>query len=133
MTPLSLSSDQLEIQNAVISSALLTFAERGHLDCWLYLEYGNGGGQGFGGYALYLPKSYTHHKLLSPAGHFLYRVMEIAGVESFDKLKGRTIRVKATTDRVQAIGHIIKDDWFDPAEDFKQITNVPKAMARPTE
>lgn len=110
---------EIETKNAVIESVRLTFAERGILECWLTLSYG-GSGQGFGGYALYLPKSYDHHTLLSHAGHFIYRVMQVAGVEDWDKLVGRTIRVRASHSRVHAIGHIIKDDWFDPEQDFSK-------------
>lgn len=108
-----------EIKNAVIKSASLGFGDRGFLDAWLDLDYG-GMCQGFGGYTLYLPKSWTHHSLNSPAGHFIFRVMEIAGVERWDKLAGKTIRVKATHGGVEAIGHIVKDDWFCPATDLKE-------------
>jgi hypothetical protein len=106
-----------ETKNAVIESASLGFGDRGFLDAWLSLSYG-GSGQGFGGYTLYLPKSFDHHKLESVAGHFLFRIMEVAGVESWDKLKGRTIRVRASHTGVEAIGHIVKDDWFCPKDDF---------------
>lgn len=108
----------LEIKNAVITSAIITCKERGFLDCWLTLDYG-GAGQGFGGYCLYLPKSFNHHSLNSPAGHFIFRVMEIAGVEDWADLKGKTIRVQADHSHVRAIGHIIKDDWFFPEKDMK--------------
>lgn len=110
----------IEIRNAVIESAELTTGERGFLDCWLTLDYG-GSGQGFGGWTLYLPKSWTHHKLESPAGHWIFRCMEVAGVTKFSDLVGKTIRVKATLSGVQAIGHIVKDDWFCPADDFAQL------------
>lgn len=111
---------QLEIKNAVIESATLNTGDRGLLTSWLHLDYGDAG-QGFGGFALYLPKSYTHHEIKSYAGHWIFRCMEIAGVESWDKLKGKTIRVKVGEDGlVKAIGHIVKNDWFTPSEDFKK-------------
>lgn len=111
-------SEVPEIKNAVIESVSLGFSDRGFLDCWLTLNYG-GSGQGFGGYTLYLPKSWDHHKIDSPAGHFLFRCMEISGVEKWENMKGRTIRVKATHCGIKAIGHIVKDDWFCPSDDFK--------------
>lgn len=104
-------------RNAIIESATITTADHGILSAWLTLDYG-GMGQGFGGFTLYLPKSFTHHKMMSPAGHFIFRVMEIAGVEKWDYLVGKSIRVKATHSKVEAIGHIVKDDWFNPSEDF---------------
>lgn len=107
-----------EIKNAVIESAEITFADRGILDCWLTLDYG-GMGQGFGGYALYLPKSFDHHRLLGVAGHHLFRIMEIAGVEKWSQLRGKTIRVEGTWSKIERIGHIVKDDWYCPSEDFE--------------
>jgi len=113
--------DTIEIKNAVITSASISKADRNLLDAWLYLEY-ESGGQGFGGYALYLPKDFTHHKDGGNiAGHFIFRCMEVAGVDTWEQLRGKTIRVKATRSKVHAIGHIIKDDWFSPEIDFKNI------------
>ncbi len=114
-----------EIKNAVIESASLGFGDRGFLDAWLTLDY-SGSGQDFGGYTLYLPEGFGHHNLMSPAGHFLFRVMQIAGVESWDKLKGRSIRVRATHNGVEAIGHIVKDDWFCPKDDFADMKEQVK-------
>lgn len=105
------------IQNAIISAATLRI-ERGFiLDSWVHCDYG-GCSQGFGGFALYLNKTAKHHSVLSEAGHWIYRVMEIAGVEDWAHLKGRAIRVRATDGRINAIGHIIKEDWFFPDFDF---------------
>lgn len=109
----------IEIKNAIIKSVRLTSDDHGLLSCWLYLDYG-GCSQGFGGWALYLPKSFRHHTLNSIAGHFIFRCMEIADVTEWDKMVGKTIRAKAEHGKVHAIGHIVKDDWFDPSEDFKQ-------------
>jgi len=111
-----------EIKNAVIESVTVDIGDRGFLQIWVHLDYG-GCSQGFGGYVLYLPKSFTHHSILSHAGHFMYRVMEVADVDQWDKLKGKTVRVKATHSGVEAIGHIVKDDWFNPKKDFAKTNN----------
>ena len=108
-----------EIKNAVIESASITCGDRGFLDCWLTLDYG-GAGQGFGGFALYLPKSFKNHIKMSVAGHHLFRIMEIAGVERWYQLQGKTIRVRGTNTRIEAIGHIVKNDWYNPTEDFAE-------------
>jgi hypothetical protein len=114
------------IKNAVIKSVSINDADRGLLTAWLQLDYG-GTCQGFGGYGLYLPKSFTHHELKSVAGHFIWRCMEIAGVSSWDKIAGKTIRVHVTENGfsgdILGIGHIVKDDWFYPKKDFKEATN----------
>jgi hypothetical protein len=109
-----------KIENAIIENATITVDDHGFLTAWIFVSYG-GSGQGFGGYALYLPKDCTYHTLLSAAGHFIYRVMEIAGVEEWNKLKGKSLRVKHTLSEITAIGHIIKDDWFEPQKDFDKL------------
>jgi len=86
------------------------------------LDYGAGGQQGFGGYVLYLPKNFLHHDMKSVAGHFIWRVMEIAGVGEWGDLAGKTIRVRASMSKVYAIGHIVKEDWFCPEDDFAALT-----------
>ena len=110
----------VERKNAVITSATISSADHGVLSAWVFLKF-DCGEQGFGGYTLYLPKTYSHHRLESAAGHFIWRVMEIAGVLKWEDLKGKTVRVDATHSKVYGIGHIIKDDWFYPEEDFKEV------------
>jgi hypothetical protein len=110
------------IKNAVIEGATITSDDHGLLSAWLTLNYG-GSGQGFGGFALYLPKSFAHHELKSVAGHFIWRCMEVADVTEWSKLKGKTVRVETDVDSefggmIVAIGHIVKDDWFNPSKDF---------------
>jgi len=112
---------ELTTKNAVITRATLSNDEHGCLSIWLGLDYGDDGCQGFGGYALYRPKSYKRHRLKSIAGHFIWRVMQIAGVTDWSNLVGQNVRVNSDHSKVQAIGHIVKNDWFDPDEDFKAL------------
>ena len=116
----------IEIKNAIIESASISISERGHLDVWLGLDYADAGHQGFGEYALYLPPTYTHHSLMSPAGHHIFRIMEIAGVTKWSDLIGKAIRVKADWNKVHAVGHITKDDWFCPETDYANINPKTK-------
>lgn len=122
---------EYEIKNAVIENVSLDDAGRGLLTMYLQLSYGSGG-QGFGGFSLYLPKNFKHHEMKSYAGHFIWRCMEIAGVTDFYALKGKTIRVKAHQAEVHSIGHIINDDWFCPKEDFEKGRDVVKDKFSPT-
>lgn len=109
----------VEIRNAVIQSVRLTNADHGLLSAWLTLDYG-GSGQGFGGYSLYLPKYFRHAQSEGNyAGHFIWRCMEIGGVSEWTDLLGKTVRVRCEHTKVHAIGHIIKDDWFNPSDDFE--------------
>lgn len=116
-------SAKTEIKNAIIESARITTGESGFLDVWIQLDFG-AVGQGFGGYALYLPKSFANHKLQSVAGHHIFRIMEVAGVETWDAVKGKSIRARCNWSRIEAIGHIVKDDWFCPEQDYKGLTGT---------
>lgn len=108
----------MEIKNALIKSITVSKSDHGILTVWLNLDYG-GSGQGFGGYALFAP-----HFKSDVCGLFLWRCMEVAGVETLDSLKGQTIRVKSSHSSIEAIGHILKDIWFNPVEEFKQRKEV---------
>lgn len=77
--------------------------------------------QGFGGYCFYnsnFPNESRNH-----AGCFIYKCLQIADVERWDDLKNKAIRVKISEDRIVAIGHIIKDIWFEPALEFKNLND----------
>ena len=111
------------IQNALIDGAKIVI-ERGVLSAWIYLDYGDSGHQGFGGFALYFPKDFSHStNQKNYAGHFIHRIMKIADVESWGNLIGKTVRVKKRghCDPIEEIGHILKDDWFNPKEEFTKM------------
>ena len=104
-------------QNAIIQHASISTSDVSVLTVWMTLDYGNSA-QGFGGYALQLPKHYKHYELKGFAGHFIFRCMEIAGVTDWKDVVGKSVRVKSDSNKVHAIGHITQDDWFCPADDF---------------
>ena len=117
----------LEIKNAIIEGVTITNDDHGMLSAWLYLSY-HGSGQGFGGYALYQPEFPDSPNY---AGHFIWRTLQIADVTEWGKLIGKTIRVQCEHSKVHAIGHIIKDDWFFPSEDFAKLTMVKPKEEEP--
>ena len=112
----------IEIRNARIESVSLSCADHGVLTGWLTLDYG-GSGQGFGGHALYCPEN---EKFPGPrrgyAAHFIWRCCEVVDVPTWESLKGKTIRAKCDQGKVYAIGHILKDKWFDVQKEFDELT-----------
>jgi hypothetical protein len=109
----------MEIRNAIIKSARITTADYGLLTVWVELDYGDSC-QGFGGYGLFRPESPSFANA-NYAGLFVWRVMEVAGVDDWDKLTGKTIRVRAEHSKVHSIGHIVKDIWFDPEAEINRM------------
>lgn len=111
----------LRTENAVIESATLSIADHGMLLGWLRLRLADGGG-GFGGYTLgFRGKSNVDSKGL--AAEYIVRCLEIAGVQDWDRLSGKTIRVlnEGPGGDIVAIGHIIKDDWFCPRVEWEKL------------
>jgi hypothetical protein len=112
----------METKNAIVKSVGLSNGDHGCLSAWLHLDYG-GSGQGFGGFMLYSPKA----KEPSFCGHFIWRCLEIAGVTEWNDIPGKSVRVKCNSGLVTAIGHIVKDDWFDPK---KEIDDMQMLLSR---
>ena len=113
----------IEIKNAKIRSTTIGIEDHGIMTVNIELDYGDVF-QGFGGYGLdaYDKKSKKRipHIALS---HFITRVMEVVGVNKWEDLKGKIIRVKAESTKCHAIGNVLKDEWFDPSEELKQYDN----------
>lgn len=108
-----------EIKNATIESVWLGDSEHGSLSSYVTLDYGGGSGQGFGGYALYTPES-RRTPNGDYGGRWVWRCMQVAGVDRWERMVGKTVRAKIKGGLVVAIGHITKDIWFCPNEEFKE-------------
>ena len=110
-----------EKRNAVIESTTLgPAAGNGIFSLYLTLNYG-GSGQGFGGYAL--DKHNGQHSERSArygtayGMEFIRRVLETVGVEKWEDLKGKYVRVDMEFSKVHGIGHVIEEKWFYPEND----------------
>ena len=107
-------NNKFEIRNAVIEKAVIS-KDDGFLCIWLFLDYG-GIQQGFGGWVTYCPK-----QNYDAAGFYIMRIMEVVGVDDWKDLEGKTIRVNCSRTKVKKIGHIVKNDWFEPEKDLPKI------------
>jgi hypothetical protein len=107
------------IKNAKIEKTKLGFEDGSEwFTCWLYLDYGDSTHQGFGGYGL------------GPQWgiQFIQEVMKTVGVEEWDDLVGKYIRVEIDEKTGQGfgkkiikIGNIVSDDWFEPSKLAKKL------------
>lgn len=121
---------QMETKNAVISYSML-YVEQGVLKASLMLAYGDGISQPFC-HDLWLPPALRSEETKSVAGYFISRVMKIADAFEWDSLRNKAVRVRATDSGVDAIGHIIKDDWFCPRTDFPAFFAAQNAASSAT-
>lgn len=109
------------IENALVTNVDLSMADYGCLTLAMTLD-GGGWGVVYGGYCLgkgYLGADDDFFSGSAAGMEYLMRIMDTVGVEKFQDLKGKYIRVatKGWGDQVKIIGNILKDKWFD-AETF---------------
>jgi hypothetical protein len=98
-----------EIINAKITGTMLGVEDHGIFTSFLYLEW-EGGGVGIGGYVLGGESGLK----------FIERTLEVVGVEKWEDLEGKYVRVETEGlgRPVRGIGNILKDDWLYPKEFF---------------
>ena len=109
------------IENALITNVDLSMADHGCLTLAMTLEGGCWSAL-YGGYCLgkgYLGADDDFFDGSAAGMEYLMRIMDTVGVEKFQDLKGKYIRVatKGWGSSVKIIGNIIKDKWID-AETF---------------
>lgn len=105
------------IENAIITNTALMIEDHGFLDSYIYLDYG-GAGQAFGGWVLNRDPNWDNYEIEGVAGHYIQRVLQVAGVNKWELLKGASIRVCHNHGKIFGIGNIIRNDWFFPDIDF---------------
>jgi len=119
------------IQNARITDATIQFERGFALTAWIHVEM-ESGNQGFGGFVMggnpfdenVVCAKHQNQKNL--AADVIGGFMAIADVESWDKMKGKVIRVEHETSGwngpILAIGHAFKDRWYRPKERMALLT-----------
>lgn len=135
LTQVELQQNGYEILNAQITDADLSMADHGSLVLWLQLT-GNGWGVGYGGYGI--GKGYVgaaEFKGYTKGTELIMRVMDTIGVARFQELMGKYVRVavnfSAEGGRVNIIGNIIEDKWFDIKDFFTEPEVDPKTSVEP--
>jgi hypothetical protein len=93
--------------NVVIERTSLGPEAHGIFTFWLHIK-ADGWGQGFGGWQLT-----DEH-----ATPLLQRILEVVGVDEWEQLKGKHIRVVSEDGVLCGIGNIVKDEWLFPKNFF---------------
>jgi hypothetical protein len=106
-----------ETRNARIRRTTLGYEDHGILTCYLHMEW-SGGGQGFGGYAMKGGNGY--------GANFIDRILKTVGVEAWEDLPGKHIRIDHEHTKIHRIGHIIEDKWFSPEDEREELGAATK-------
>lgn len=110
-----------EIVNARISGTSLGIEDHGVMTFFLHLEW-PGYGQGLGGFCLDSGKRGTDERTgWGPGFVAIRKILEVVGVEKWEDLKGKLIRIKVVgwgSSQTPIIGNILEDKWLDLQEFF---------------
>ena len=108
-----------EIKNAKITSTALGYEDHGILTFYIYVDCG-GSGQGFGGYALDKWSEDDNDRVPTEhAGQAIKNILGVVGVDKWEDLAGKNIRVKGGFNGISEIGNLLEDRWFNPESELK--------------
>lgn len=115
------------LQNAKITNVDLSMADHGVLTLDMVLD-GGGWGCVYGGRVLgkgFVGADEEDFSGTSQGIVYIERIMDVVGVDRFNKLKGEYVRVASRSfwDSIDIIGNIIKDKWFDQKSFFEEGEN----------
>lgn len=129
LTQIELQQSGYQILNAKIVDADLSMADQGVLIMRLSLA-GNGWTTDYGGYVLGAGSLGANEFIGIPKGtEQIMRVMDTVGVAHFKELVGSYIRIAISQNdsgRINIIGNIITDKWFDIADFFTEEPTKPE-------
>jgi hypothetical protein len=107
------------IRNAKIVKTTLGVEDHGIFSAWLHVDFG-GSGQGFGGYALDGKPAKRNGQSIRRGTafgcDFITGILRTLEVDTWEKLPGTFCRVDGSDGLANRIGHLLKEQWFDPNE-----------------
>lgn len=110
----------MEIKNAQISKTMLGREDHGIMTFMIYV-YFDGCGCGVGGYALDQYDRKQEKRVFSAIGlEAISKILDVVGVNSWEKLEGQYIRVKDNGwgGQINEIGNLMEDKWINLKEFF---------------
>lgn len=110
-----------EIKNAKISSTMFGREDHGIMTFMIFVDFDRCVTCGIGGYALDMYDREKETRVYTAKGlEAISKILEIAGVDTWEKLPGKYIRFKDNGwgSTIDEIGHIIEDKWFNLREFF---------------
>ena len=113
------------VENVEITSTFLGREGNGILTSYIIVR-GDGFGVSIGGYALDRFDKIQKKRVATSQGFELIdHILKTTGVSSWEDLVGKFIRIETDGpgSRVTKIGNLIKDEWFDFEEFFKEVEN----------
>lgn len=113
-----------EIHNAKITGTMLGIEDHGIMTFLVYLE-SDCWGIGFGGYALDEYDTKLERRVgIGMSLDLLKEIMEVVGVDKWEDLEGRYVRVASEGwgGKALGIGNILKERWVYPEEFFSERT-----------
>lgn len=112
----------MNIVNARITDTFLGILDHGIFTFSIDIEMAGGGCQ-IGNYSLgYTENGKAHYDAKNSEA--ICRVLDVVGVDSWEKLKGQYIRVEDNGwgRGIHTIGNLMKDEWFNLEEFFSDST-----------
>ena len=110
----------IEIKNAKITGTMLGIEDHGIMTFMLHLKYGESSSQGAGGYGLDEYRKTLDKRVGTAFGMELVKaVLATVGVDTWEELPGKMIRVKADHQKVHAIANVLEENWLDFAEFYE--------------
>lgn len=104
----------IEWKNARITHTSMGIEDHGIFTCFLYLDYGNST-QGFGGYPLDVLAMDKKGRVGGSWGmNFIMQTMKAVGVDQWEDLPGKYIRVEIEGGKINGITGILGDKCFYP-------------------